>query len=190
MTERKPARPRNGGIESARDAWKHRGNARPAFAEEPGPGRESVWDYPRPPAIVRDARPVLVRAGGTTIAESNDAVRVLETASPPTFYLPRKDVRLDRLERATGSSLCEWKGTAAYYDVVTESRRFRKVAWSYAAPFPEFEALAGYFAFYPHDLECTVAGERVRPQGGGFYGGWVTDEIAGPWKGEPGSGAW
>jgi uncharacterized protein (DUF427 family) len=190
LTERPQRRRPSDGINSARESWSYRGNTRPDFAEEPGPGRESVWDYPRPPAVVHDTRPVLVRADGTTIAESHDAIRVLETASPPTLYLPRKDVALDRLELATGSSLCEWKGTARYYDVVTDSRRFPKAAWSYASPFPEFEALAGYFAFYPHDLECTVAGERVRPQGGGFYGGWVTDEIAGPWKGEPGSGAW
>ena len=177
-------------LERARSVWKHRGQARPDFAEEPGPGQESVWDYPRPPALVEDEREVEVRHGDVLVARTRRAVRILETASPPTFYLPREDVDMSLLHLAAGGSLCEWKGVASYYDVGKLLRRAGQAAWSYESPFKEMQAIAGHISFYPGRVACFVDGERVQPQGGNFYGGWVTREIVGPWKGDGGTGGW
>ena len=174
----------------ARAKWRHTGRERPEFAVAPEPGQESAWDYPRPPRIEPDPRTVWVRKGDTILARTNEAVRVLETGSPPTFYLPPDSVRTDLLERASGSSRCEWKGEAVYWDVVLSQDRIPRAAWSYSDPFPEFEEIRGFFAFYPVYLHCFVGEERVRPQPGGFYGGWVTSELVGPFKGEPGSEHW
>jgi uncharacterized protein (DUF427 family) len=170
--------------------WEHRGQRRPAFAIEPGPGQESVWDYPRPPRLVADRRWVEVRVGEVVLAQSSQAIRVLETASPPTFYLPRADVRMELLRRATGHSYCEWKGLATYFDAIADGQIIERAAWSYEVPTPEFAAISGYLSFYPGRVACTVDSERVRPQPGAFYGGWVTDEIVGPYKGEAGTGGW
>lgn len=169
--------------------WKFNGQARPGFAIAPGPGQESVWDYPRPPRIVPDVRCVEVRAGGALIARTTSALRVLETASPPTLYLPARDVDCGRLVRVTGASHCEWKGRAGYWALADDPAR-RPVGWSYEHPTPEFAAIGGALSFYPALVECTVDGERVRPQPGGFYGGWMTDAIVGPVKGDPGTGHW
>jgi len=177
-------------VQRARALWRYVGAERPSFALAPGPGQESVWDYPRPPRIAPDAREVVVRAGVLELARTRRAVRILETASPPTFYLPPEDVDLARLVAESGSSFCEWKGVARYYSVETEAQPLTAAAWAYPEPQPDFVAIRDYVAFYPGKLECYVAGERVRPQPGGFYGGWVTSELVGPWKGEPGSGGW
>lgn len=176
-----------GWIQRARDKWHYRGATRPSFADDPGPGQESVWDYPRPPALVPDPREVRVRASGDVLAKTLRSVRILETASPPTFYLPPEDVRRDALRPRTGSSFCEWKGEAQYWSTLDSTE---VIAWSYPEPLPGFEALAGWFSFYPGRIDCTVDGIRVEPQPGGFYGGWVTPELSGPFKGEPGSEAW
>lgn len=171
-----------------RSMWKYRGQQRPPFAEEPDPGQESVWDYPRPPRLEEDGRLVEVYQDSLLIAATRDAVRVLETASPPTFYLPPGDVRTELLRETGRSSSCEWKGRAsyhAYHEAPEEA-----IAWCYLNPPAEYAQIAGYFSFYPGRVRCLVAGERVRPQPGGFYGGWLTDEIAGPVKGEPGTGGW
>ena len=170
--------------------WRWDGSIRPPFAIAPRDGQESVWDYPRPPHIVPDDREVIVRSGGVEIARTRRALRVLETASPPTFYLPRDDVRTAHLARAGGTSWCEWKGAASYWDVVCEGTRLERVAWSYDDPSRPFAAIAGHLSFYPARLDCFVDGVRVLPQPGEFYGGWVTPEIVGPFKGEPGTGAW
>lgn len=170
--------------------WRYHGQRRPPFAVAPGPGQESVWDYPRPPRLVPDDREVVVRAGTAEVARTRRAVRVLETASPPTVYIPPEDVRLDLLEPASGSSFCEWKGRARYWTVVADGRRLERVGWSYPDPTPAFESLRDYLSFYPAHLECFVGGERVAPQPGGFYGGWLTREIVGPVKGDPGSEGW
>ena len=170
--------------------WKYDGQARPPFAEIPGRGQESVWDYPRPPAINRDNRLVTVRWSGELMAETSRALRVMETASPPTFYLPPDDIRSELLQEAEGSSFCEWKGHAHYFSLVTASVQLKQVGWSYAYPRAGFEELADYIAFYPAKLECFVDGERVRPQPGGFYGGWLTSDIAGPVKGAAGTHGW
>lgn len=170
--------------------WRYYGQERPSFALSPLPGQESVWDYPRPPRLEPDARQVVVRAGGETVASSRRAVRVLETASPPTFYLHPDDVRRDLLIERPGTSACEWKGIARYWSVRAGGRVLEDVAWSYPHPLPGFEAIGDHLSFYPGRIECTVDGERVRPQPGGFYGGWITSEIVGPVKGEAGTGGW
>ncbi len=175
---------------AGRSGWRWTGTERPPFAETPKQGQESVWDYPRPPRLEVDPRPVVVRAGDDLVAETRRAVRVLETASPPTFYLPPEDIMPGRLEPASGSSHCEWKGEARYWDVVVARERLARCAWSYPDPYPEFESIRGYVSFYPARLECTVGGARVTPQPGRFYGGWVTPELVGPFKGEPGSEGW
>ena len=168
--------------------WIHTGVERPPFAVEPRPGQESVWDYPRPPAIVADTRRIVVGDPDDPLAATHGAMRVLETASPPTFYVPPADVRTERLVRAAGRSFCEWKGEATYWSLVGVSDT--PIAWSYLSPLPEFAAIAGWFAFYPGRIECRVDGEVVRPQAGGFYGGWITDEIVGPLKGDPDTSGW
>ena len=170
--------------------WQFRGQQRPPFALEPGPDQESVWDYPRPPALVPDERRVQVRCSDFLIADTTRAIRILETASPPTFYLPPEDVRLEWLQQSRHQSYCEWKGAASYWSFVHGAKRTADVGWSYPSPTESFSVIAGYFSFYPARAECYVEGERVRPQVGGFYGGWVTDEIVGPHKGEPGTGGW
>ena len=177
-----------------RSGWSNTGASRPPFAEVPGEGQESVWDYPRPPALVSDAREVIVRLSGVEIARTCEAIRVLETSHPPTFYLPRRDVDMRRLRRAGGGSRCEWKGEASYFDVVVdepESAVTRvRAAWSYEQPFDEAAVLAGHVAFYASAVEAWVAGERVKPQPGGFYGGWITSELTGPFKGSAGTGGY
>ena len=175
-------------LERARAAWGNTGRHRPDFAIDPEPGQESVWDYPRPPALVEDSRQVLVSVGRQIIAETKHSLRVLETASPPTFYLPPEDVDTSLLVRGENLSFCEWKGAATYWCLSTPEKP--EVGWSYRKPFPDFERLRDHHAFYPDRVECFVDGERVRAQLGGFYGGWVTDEIVGPYKGEPGTGSW
>jgi uncharacterized protein (DUF427 family) len=157
---------------------------------DPGPGRESVWDYPRPPRLEPSGRRVRVELGGVTVAESDRAHRVLETSHPPVYYLPPEDVAEGALVAAQGTSFCEWKGSARYHTVRAGGREAPRAAWSYPDPVPAFAAIAGHVAFYPALTECYLDDERVRPQEGGFYGGWVTDEIVGPFKGGPGTGGW
>lgn len=177
-------------IQKSRAGWRLRGQQRPPFADTPRPDQESVWDYPRPPALVRDPRLVEVHLGGTIVASTRRAFRVLETASPPTYYLPPEDIRLDLLDLSSNGSFCEWKGEARYWDLVTDDVTVPSVGWSYPTPFAEFADLKHYVAFYPAKVECCLAGERVTPQPGDFYGGWVTAEIVGPFKGEAGSSSW
>ena len=171
---------------AARAKWRFRGLARPSFAAAPGPGQESVWDFPRPPAVAPDRRRVRVMHDGHVLADSVRALRVLETASPPTFYLPPEDVDDWRLHPSGRTTFCEWKGLARELDLADRGG----VAWTYVETFPEFRAIAGHFSFYPGRLHCTVDGETVRAQPGDYYGGWVTSDIVGPLKGAPGSAWW
>lgn len=156
----------------------------------PGPGQESVWDFPRPPRVEDVEEPVEVFLAGRRVASTRRAKRVCETASPPVYYVPRSDVDEGVLERGFGRSTCEWKGPATYWSVVVEGARADDAAWSYEEPWEGFEELAGWLAFYPGAVECRLGGERVRAQEGGFYGGWVADRLVGPWKGAPGTGHW
>ncbi len=170
--------------------WKYTGKQRPDFAIEPGPDQESVWDYPRPPKLEEVHRLVEVHVNEREIARSTRAFRILETASPPTFYLPPADVELSLLERCAERSYCEWKGVATYWVLKTGADRSRPIAWSYETPSKAFERVKGHFCFYPSRVKALVDGERVRAQSSDFYGGWVTDEIVGPFKGEPGTSGW
>lgn len=161
---------------------------RPDFAIKPAPGQESVWDYPRPPAIQRDSRPIEVRAGNAILARTRGSYKVMETASPPTFYIPPGDVDFELLVSVQGATVCEWKGAASYWALAGSPEQ--PVAWSYERPRPRFDMVRGYLAFYPGRVECYLDGERVKPQPGSFYGGWITAEVVGPFKGEPGTGHW
>jgi uncharacterized protein (DUF427 family) len=154
---------------------------------EPGPGQESVWDYPRPPAVVPFTGRVQVIHGGRVVADTRAAVRVLETSQPPAFYLPPADIDLARLSRSASSSWCEWKGHATYWqlDDVPDA------AWSYPSPTAAFTAIADHLAFYAQKVdECWVDDEQVQPNPGNFYGGWITSSVVGPFKGGPGTRGW
>ena len=134
---------------------------------------------------------MVVEAGGRVVAESGRAIRVCETSHPPVYYVPREDVVEGVLERAEGSSWCEWKGQATYWDVVVDGRRLRQAGWSYEFPSAGYEHLRSGVAFYPGRVErALVDGEQVRPQRGDLYGGWITDEVVGPFKGDPGTWGW
>jgi uncharacterized protein (DUF427 family) len=161
---------------------------------EPGPGQESVWDYPRPPRAEVVRKRVVVTHAGTVVADTDDAVRVLETSHPPTWYLPRTAFAEGVLRPAQRRTVCEWKGTARYVDVVVPGAEpLVDVGWWYpegdvSATYPE---LADRVALYPAPFdEITLDGERVEPQPGGFYGGWITADVVGPFKGEPGTLGW
>lgn len=177
-------------LERARAQWHWRGHNRPPFAEVPQQGQVSVWDFPRPPELVRDTREIEVRWGEALVARTCGAWAVRETSHPPTFYLPMADVKGALLHSAGTGSFCEWKGPALYWDLTDGERRLPQVAWSYPQPLDGAEPLADCIAFYAHHLDCTVDGAKVIPQAGGFYGGWITPDLSGPFKGEPGSGGW
>jgi uncharacterized protein (DUF427 family) len=165
--------------------------ARPHDIVTPGPGQESVWDYPRPPRLERETRTVRVEFGGHTLAHTNAAQRICETASPPTYYIPPADVDQELLVAIDRSSVCEWKGEARYWDVVAGDARAAAAAWAYPRPFRPYGAIAGWFAFMPAAMQACYVGEhKVIPQPGGFYGGWITPELTGPFKGAPGTGHW
>lgn len=164
----------------------------PPHAPRPSVGQESVWDYPRPPRLEPCARRIRVVLGGVTIADSQRALRALETSHPPTYYLPPEDVRWEFVEPSLGSgSICEWKGAARYFGVSAGGRRAPNSAWSYPQPTPAFGKLKDYLAFYVARMDaCYVDDEQALPQPGGFYGGWVTSDLLGPFKGEPGTEGW
>lgn len=154
--------------------------------------KENVWDYPRPPRIEPVDRHVRVVLGGETIAESDRALRVLETSSPPTIYIPREDVREDLLIDVDAvQTECEWKGTASYVHAEAGGKRANRVAWHYPEPKEGFEQLRDHLAFYPRRVDAAyLDDEEVTPQPGAYYGGWITKEIEGPFKGESGSEGW
>gem|GEM_PF-191933 len=179
-------------LQHARDHWSNRGATRPDFALPTGPGQESVWDYPRPPALVPDERLVEVRQGDRLIASTTESVRILETSHPPSFYVPGDCIAEGALQPVPGNSHCEWKGQAEYLALspIAGATVGPAVGWRYPTPYPEFAPWAGYVSFYPYAVECFVDGETVIPQEGGFYGGWITAEIIGPFKGSTGSSGW
>lgn len=155
-------------------------------------GEESVWAYPRPPAVVRSSERVVVELGGAVVADTTRSLRVLETSHPPTYYVPRADIAPGALRAAAGgTTVCEFKGVAEYVDVCTPQRVARRAGWYYPQPRHGFEDLADHVAFYPGRVDrCLVDGEEVRPQAGDFYGGWITSRVAGPFKGPPGTRGW
>jgi len=152
---------------------------------------ESVWDYPRPPRLEASRRQVRVEFAGEVIAETTRAYRVLETSHPPVYYIPPEDVRSESLRPSRRHSYCEWKGRASYYDLVVGEREVRDAAWYYPDPTSRFAAIRDYVAFYPSRVDAAfVDDEQVQPQAGDFYGGWITAEIEGPFKGGPGTTGW
>lgn len=157
----------------------------------PGPGQESVWDYPRPPRAEATLKRLQVVFNGIILADTRRAVRVLETSHPPVYYLPPADIQMQYLALTTGRSLCEWKGQAWYYTVTVGDVRELNAAWTYPEPVAAFASIRDYVAFYAQRMDaCFVDGERVTPQPGEFYGGWITRDIVGPFKGEPGTRGW
>jgi uncharacterized protein (DUF427 family) len=159
---------------------------------EPRAGQESVWDYPRPPRVEPSGRHLVVLFADLVVAESRAVLRVMETASPPAYYVPPEDVRTDLLSPSDDrSTFCEWKGRAAYFDILVGGRVAPRAAWTYERPNRAFADLAGYVAFYPALVDAALLDdEQVRPQPGGYYGGWITDDVVGPFKGAPGSEGW
>jgi len=158
---------------------------------QPQSGQESVWDYPRPPRLEAVGKRIEIVFSGTTIVDAPTAYRVLETSHPPVYYVDPAYIATDALRPASGSSLCEWKGQADYFDVMANGKVAARSAWRYLHPTDRFAPIAGFVAFYAGPMDrCMVDGEIVTPQPGGFYGGWVTSNIVGPFKGGPGSMGW
>ncbi|MDP9482399.1 MAG: DUF427 domain-containing protein [Chloroflexota bacterium] len=163
----------------------------PADRVVPGPGQESVWDYPRPPRVEPVSERIRVVVDGLTIAATERGFRVLETAGAPVYYVPPEDVRLDLLRTSQHRSVCEWKGRARYHTLRLGHRQIENVAWSYPEPLPGFEAIRDHLAFYAGRVdEAWVGDERATPQPGNFYGGWITSRVVGPFKGGPDSFGW
>ncbi|MEO8396816.1 MAG: DUF427 domain-containing protein [Chloroflexota bacterium] len=158
---------------------------------DPKPGQESVWDYPRPPRLEATTKLIRVVFNRQVIAETRKAYRVLETSHPPVYYIPPSDIHREYLKSARGQSFCEFKGAASYWTLEVDSKASESAAWSYANPSPDFRAIKDYLAFYASRVdECYVDDERVLAQEGDFYGGWITSEIVGPFKGGAGTRGW
>ena len=158
---------------------------------EPGPGQESVWDYPRPPRLEPVSERLSVHFDGQLVAQTDRAYRVLETSHPPTYYIPPEDVRMDLLEQTEAASFCEWKGRARYFTIIGPNRRSENAAWCYVGPTETFAPIDGYLSFYANKVDaCYVGEEQVQPQEGDFYGGWITSKVVGPFKGAPGTFGW
>jgi uncharacterized protein (DUF427 family) len=155
------------------------------------PGQESVWDYPRPPRLEDSTKHIRIVFNGVEIANTHRAKRVLETSHPPVYYLPLEDIQQDYLIRTPRTTFCEWKGKARYYTVKVGDRVAENVGWFYSDPTPNFAEIKDYVAFYPSRMDaCYVDGEQAVAQPGDFYGGWITPEIVGPFKGVAGSWGW
>ena len=158
----------------------------------PKPGQESVWDYPRPPRLERSPKHLKIVFNGVTLADTDRAYRVLETSHPPVYYIPPEDIQMQYLQQTSPQrSFCEWKGVAGYYSVTVGDKQANNVGWFYSNPTLDFAEIKDYVAFYPGMMDaCYVDDELVKPQPGNFYGGWITSDIVGPFKGEAGSWGW
>ncbi len=153
--------------------------------------RESVWDYPRPPRLEPCTLRIRVEFNGETIADTTNAYRLLETSHPPTYYIPRSSLKTEFLKPNPQRSFCEFKGSASYWDLQVGERSSPACAWSYATPSPAYAPLRDHLAFYANRVDaCYVGDELVQPQPGDFYGGWITSNLVGPFKGVPGSRGW
>jgi uncharacterized protein (DUF427 family) len=155
-------------------------------------GQESVWDYPRPPRVEPVPQCVRIVFNGIEIVHSTAAFRVLETSHPPSYYIPPADIAMHYLTAGHGATtLCEWKGAATYFSLQVGDKHANHVAWAYAVPTPGFVQIKDHLAFYAGQMDaCYVGAESVTAQPGGFYGGWITAGIIGPFKGVPGSSGW
>jgi len=158
---------------------------------QPGPGQESVWDYPRPPRVEPSNKRIRVVLNGETIADSTHTYRVLETSHPPAYYIPREDVQMEKFTQTSRRTICEFKGAATYFTIQVGDKVVANAAWSYENPTPRFEPIKDYIALYPGRMDaCYVDEEQVQAQEGDFYGGWITSDIVGPFKGGPGTLGW
>ncbi|MDG2384828.1 MAG: DUF427 domain-containing protein [Pirellulaceae bacterium] len=158
---------------------------------QPTSQQESVWDYPRPPRLEQSESTIVVEAFGIQVARSTKTKRVLETSHPPVHYIPPEDLDMKIMIPSQRRSWCEWKGEARFYDLSFEQKTIEDAAWYYPSPVRRFAELAGHVAFYPTKMAgCWVDGEKVIPQEGDFYGGWITSKIVGPFKGAPGTLGW
>lgn len=159
--------------------------------QTPQPGQESVWDYPRPPRVEATSKRIRVMFNGVVIADTTQAKRVLETSHPPSYYIPQADIKMDFLKATPTHSFCEFKGGASYWTITVGERTSEDAGWSYAHPNAGYEAITNHIAFYASRVdECYVDEEKVQPQAGDFYGGWITKEIVGPFKGGIGTWGW
>ena len=164
---------------------------RPGEIIKPGPGQESVWNYPVPPRVESVSQRVHVEFGGLVLADSMRTLRLLQTGTPPVYYFPPAYVQMVYLQRNERTTTCEWKGVAEYWSVCVGENVAENAAWSYPEPDKGYEVIRGYLAFYARKMDaCYVGADRVTPQPGEFYGGWITPAIVGPFKGEPGSENW
>lgn len=171
--------------------WREFPRERPVRIETPGPGQESVWDYPRPPRVEPVPERLRVDFAGVTIAETTRGLRVIEAAGPPVYYFPPENVKRQFLVPMRHTTLCEWKGTARYFTLGVRGRESEAAAWTYPDPDAGYEAIAGYVGFHAGRVDaCYVADERVRAQPSDYYGGWATSRIVGPFKGGPGTERW
>jgi uncharacterized protein (DUF427 family) len=159
--------------------------------QTPLPHQESVWDYPRPPRPEPTSRRIRVIFNGETLADTTRAVRVLETSHPPVYYIPPDDIQMAYFTATTKQSMCDFKGLARYWTIRIQGKVAENAAWSYPNPTPGYESIKNYLAFYAGGMDaCYVDDERVIPQEGDFYGGWITSDIVGPFKGGPGTWLW
>ena len=158
---------------------------------DPGPNQESVWDYPRPPIVEPTNKHIQIIFADVMIADTTQALRVLETSHPPVYYLPQNDILMRYLSFTKKTTVCEWKGEASYFSMLTSDKSAINAAWTYLSPKHPYEDIRNYIAFYPSMMDvCMVDKEIVVPQPGKFYGGWITRDIVGPFKGEIGSLNW
>jgi uncharacterized protein (DUF427 family) len=177
--------------DAEREKWRNFSRVRPSGIVIPAPGQESVWDYPRPPRVEPVSQPVRVEFAGRVLAETTRAFRVCETSSPPVYYIPAADVDLSAIVPSERTSFCEWKGVARYWTVQRKDRIAKDAGWSYPDPDDGLESIRDYLSFYPRRMDaCYVGTDRVTPQPGFYYGGWVTPDLVGPFKGVPGSESW
>ena len=163
----------------------------PVEPSDPAQGKESVWDYPRPPRLEPTPSHLVVEFAGRVIAETRHGYRVLETSHPPVYYFPPGDVRTEFLVTSPRQSFCEFKGVALYWSLQVGERRSENAAWYYPRPTPDYAQIHDFVAFYPSRVDaCYVDGELVKSQEGDFYGGWITTAVVGPFKGGPGTRGW
>lgn len=175
-------------VYAARDKWTYRGQKRPPFAIEPKDGQVSVWDFPRPPSVSLVGASVSVYFEDTLLAQTKACIAVKETANPPTYYIPPEGISFHHLVEIETTSWCEWKGKARYWAL--KQSPITPIAWDYPTPFDEYEQLSHYMAFYPHHLRCFIDDEQITPQESKTYAGWITKDLVGPFKGQPGSENW
>jgi len=171
--------------------WRNFKRKMPENIITPGPGQESIWDYPRPPKVELFTKKIRVEFADKVIAETNKSYKVMETSSPPCYYIAQDDINMDCLFKSAYKTLCEWKGSARYWSIRIGDKISKNAGWSYPKPWEGFEDIKDYIAFFAGRVDgCYIGDEKVVPQSGDFYGGWITSNIVGPFKGDPGTEHW